>query len=229
MLYYSYHQSLQAKFSTDTMYPKEKSLFQNNCVQIYLTKFGLNACYPLTNATGDSIGSSLRDLTYDFGIPSHLTFDGASAKAGRNTLFMKTIRELDIQYHMSGPRRPNENPAELSIREIKRRWYSVMVQKKVPRRLWDFGLVWICETNNLSVSSSKYSKGRTALEMLTGETPDISEYTDFPFYDWVTYRGSAGLGEITIGKWLGVSHKIGQLMSFWILTPECKVISCTIV
>ena len=107
--------------------------------------------------------------------------------------------------------------------------YRVMVKKRVPRRLWDFGMVWICETNNLSVSSSRYSKGRTALEMLTGETPDISEYTDFSFYDWVTYRTNAGLGEVTIGKWLGVSHKIGQLMSFWILTPECKVISCTTV
>ena len=65
--------------------------------------------------------------------------------------------------------------------------------------------------------------------MLTRETPDISEYTDFSFYDWVKYRSNAGLGEVTIGKWLGVSHKIGQLMSFWILTPECKVISCTTV
>ena len=104
-----------------------------------------------------------------------------------------------------------------------------MVKKRVPRRLWDYGFIWICETNNLSVSSSRYAKGRTPIEMITGETPDISEYTNFSFYDWVMYRTNAGLGEISLGRWLGVSHKIGKLMSYWILTPAGKVISCTMV
>ncbi len=63
--------------------------------------------------------------------------------------------------------------------------------------------------------------------MITGETTDISEYIDFGFYDWVTYCSCAGLGELSLGKWLGVPHKIGQLMSYWILTQSGKVISCT--
>ena len=142
---------------------------------------------------------------------------------------MKTIRKHGIKYHLSSPRRPNENPAESSIREIKRRWYRIMVKKSVPKRFWDFGLVWICETNNISVSSSKYANGHTPAELVTGETPDISEYTDFLFYDWVTFRTNAGLGEITHGRWIGISHKVGQLMSFWILTTGCKIISCTTV
>ena len=39
--------------------------------------------------------------------------------------------------------------------------------------------------------------------------PDISEYLEFTFYDWVTYRENAGIGELYIGPWLGVSHKAG--------------------
>ena len=62
-----------------------------------------------------------------------------------------------------------------------------MTKKHVPPRLWDFGYIWICETGNLSVSSSKYANGRTPIEIITGETPDISEYTDFSFYDWITF------------------------------------------
>ena len=54
--------------------------------------------------------------------------------------------------------------------------------------------------------------------MISGETSDISEYLDFGFYDWVSYRSNAGLGELEISRWLGVSHKIGQLISYWILT-----------
>ena len=90
----------------------------------------------------------------------------------------------------------------------------MMYKKRAPKRIWDYGLVWICETGNLTVSSSRYAKGRTALEIITGETPDISEYLDFGFYDWVTYRADAGMGELSLGKWLGVSHKVGQLMSY---------------
>ena len=62
-----------------------------------------------------------------------------------------------------------------------------MKKMNVPRRLWDFCFNWICETDNRSVSSSHYAKGRTPIEHITGETPDISEYLDFGFYDWVLY------------------------------------------
>ncbi len=104
-----------------------------------------------------------------------------------------------------------------------------MVRKQVPKRLWDYLLIWICETSSLSVSSSKYANGRTSLEIITGETPDISEYLDFGFYEWVNYRTNAGLGETSLGRWLGVSHKIGQLMSYWILPVSGKPISCVTV
>ena len=67
------------------------------------------------------------------------------------------------------------------------------------------------------------------MEIVTGETPDISEYTDFSFYDWITFKQDAGLGEVFIGRWLGVSHKIGQLMSYWILPPSSIPISCVTV
>ena len=88
-----------------------------------------------------------------------------------------------------------------------------MKRLNIPKRLWDYLIIWICETFNLSVSSSHYANGRTPIEIITGETPDISEYLDFGFYNWVTFRSNAGLGEVSIGPWIGVSHKVGQLMS----------------
>ena len=57
-----------------------------------------------------------------------------------------------------------------------------MMKRKVPKRLWDYGLIWVCEK--------------------------------FGFYDWVTYTANAGLGELLLGRWLGVSHKVGKLMSY---------------
>jgi hypothetical protein len=65
--------------------------------------------------------------------------------------------------------------------------------------------------------------------MVTGESVDISEYLDFGFYDWIWYRDNAGLGETKLGRWLGVSHQVGPLMSFWILTAGAQVLSRTTV
>ena len=103
---------LNARFAMDNLFSDVKSLKQNTCAQVFSHKIGFNATYPMESSTGDSLGYSCRDFSHDFGIPEHLTFDVYSAQVGRNTLFMKTVRKYDTQYHISSPRRPNENPAE---------------------------------------------------------------------------------------------------------------------
>ena len=55
-----------------------------------------------------------------------------------------------------------------------------MLKRKVPPRLWDFGLVY--ETNILN-SIPRGREQRTGIEMVTGETPDISEWINFEFYN----------------------------------------------
>ena len=129
---------LNWKMATDTIYADEKSLSQNTVAQVYTHKGGFAKAYLLRDTKGDSVGNSLLDFIHEFGAPSMLTFDGAQNQFGKNTLFMKTLKEYRIPYHVSSPRRPNENPAEGMIREIKRRWYRVMTKKRVPARLWDF-------------------------------------------------------------------------------------------
>jgi hypothetical protein len=59
--------------------------------------------------------------------------------------------------------------------------------------------------------------------------PDISEYMNFDFYDWVFFRSNAGLGEVEIARWIGVSHRVGRLMSYWILPESGIPISATTV
>ena len=58
-----------------------------------------------------------------------------------------------------------------------------MVKKTVLKKLWGCGLVWICDIGELYISSSKCTKVRTVIEIITGKTPDISEYLDIIFYD----------------------------------------------
>ena len=220
---------LDGKFATDTLWSKVLSLEGNKASQIYSHKCGFKVVYHMKRANGENVGHSLAEFIHQYGAPNHLTFDGAAVQKGTNTIFYENLRKGQIKWHMSGPRRAEQNPAEGAIRELKGRWYRLQSKLNIPDRLWDFGMAYIAETGNVIAISSRYAKGRTPLEMITGKTPDISEYLDFGFYDWVTFRQNAGLGPLELGRWLGVSHRIGQLMSYWILPKSAIPISCTTV
>ena len=75
--------------------------------------------------------------------------------------------------------------------------------------LRDFGINYVAETDCVIISKSRYARGRTPIEIVTGVTPDISEYLDFGFWDLVLYKSKAGVGAPELGMWLGVSHSIG--------------------
>ena len=138
---------------------------------------------------------------------------------------METINRATIDYHISRPYRPEENPAEGGIRELKRRFYRLVVKHGIPDRLWDFILDYVVDTMNITANYSRYSDGRVPLEVITGITPDITEYMDFTIYGWVYYRTDGGLGVNEIGRWLGVSHRTGPMMTYWILPKSGRPIS----
>ncbi len=61
--------------------------------------------------------------------------------------------------------------------------------------------------------------GRTPYEMLTGNTPDISEFLEFQWYQpvWYYEPGVFPHQDKLLGRWIGVAHRIGQAMCYWIL------------
>ena len=105
------------------------------------------ACYSITSSDSNNIVETLDNVVYDFGAPEHFSFDG----------------------HVSGPRRPNED----SDLELKRTFYRVMFKSAISMCLWDFLVVWLCETVNLTVSSSRYANGRIPIEIVLPVTNRI--------------------------------------------------------
>ena len=142
---------------------------------------------------------------------------------------MKQIRKSDIDFHVIEPDRHNQNPCERVIIEVWRKWYRNIIRNQVTRRLWDYGMRWVCKTTQRTSTQAGGIDGCIPIELVTGETVDISEYLDFRFYDQVWYHKNAGLGERLHGRWIGVSHRIGSLMSYYILTQTGSVISRTTV
>ena len=64
-----------------------------------------------------------------------------------------------------------------------------------------------------------------ALQNVTGETIDISEYLDFSLYDPVWYKDNAGTTPIKPGRWLGVADRTGRLMCYQVLTQAGTVVA----
>ena len=140
---------------------------------------------------------------------------------------MEQVRQHHINYHVMEPERYNQSWVEGVIREIRKKWVRVMTKKYVPKMLWDYGLRWVVEIMQRTASDAGMLHGRSGLEKATRETPEISKYIDFGFYDPCWYKENAGMGKTKMGRWLGVSHKTGSLMSFWVLMPSCHVVSRT--
>jgi hypothetical protein len=200
-----------------------KSLDGNRYAQVFANKGYFAKIYPMDSKS--KAGDALKIFCREFGIPENLTFDGSKEQCKKGTAFMQQVRKHGINHHISEPDLHNQNPVEGVIREIRRKWYRTMIRKRVPRKLWDYGVIWVSETMSMTHTSAGGLNGCIPLTMVTGDTVDISEYLDFGFYDRVWYRDNAGAGPELPGRWLGTASRTGRLMCYHILNQNGQVVS----
>ena len=134
---------------------------------------------------------------------------------------MENPRKRGIDLTYPEPERKNQIwKVDLEIREMKRQWHEIMKTRRVPERLWDFGLKYSAKITLLLPRNNL--QGRTGYEEVIGKTPDISEYCYFDFYDLVWYYArvhpSISDENRELGRWLGVSHRVGSNMCYSVIT-----------
>ena len=72
-------------------------------------------------------------------------------------------------------------------------------------------MVW--EVDIYSLNAGK--DGRPALERLTGDTIDISEWMEFEFYDLVWFwNNQSDDTKPILRQWIGVSHRVGSALCY---------------
>ena len=206
---------------------QHKSLDGNKYAQVFATDFHFSAIYPIESK--GHAGYALKQFIADFGVLDKIICDGSKEQTKRGMTFMEQVRKHHIDIHTTEPNWHNQSKVEDVICELWKNWFRTMHRKHVPRGLWDYDLKWVSEVRVRTSSDAVDLKGRTPLEQITGDTVDISEYLDFGLYDWCWYHENAGLGLTKLGWWLSVAHKVGGLMSYWILTVNCTVIARTTV
>ena len=218
---------LQGTWATDTVDMRCSSIHNEKYCQVFANTDFFAAAYPITKKS--DCHEALDDFVNDYGAMDLLISDGSAEQCGPHTEFQQKIRKHKVEHKRSEKERHNQNPAEGVIREVRKRWYQTIFKTNCPRRLWTYGVPYACAIMRMMASYAGRLQGRTPIEVVMGETPDISEYLDFGFYDWVWFKRDAGIGEIELGRFLGISRNTGSLMSYHVLPATGIPVSRTTV
>ena len=123
-------------------------------------------------------------------------------------------------------RTPHGKKAESVIKIIKGKSNRRIFQRNIPKKVWDFGVVWEAEIYYRTAGKNECP----ALERFTVDIIDISEYMEFEFYDLVCFWNNQ-LDDIKpiFGRCLYVSHRVVSALCYWILSEKRKVLPRTTV
>ena len=84
------------------------------------------AAYPVKSGKAEDIDGALKEFINDFGAPDSMIMDGARSQASKGSLFMARLRRNWVTPVITPPHRPNMNPCETVIRELRKRWYRAI-------------------------------------------------------------------------------------------------------
>lgn len=209
------YNNLNCRFNSDTFFSNVTSILGNTCAQLFITEFGYGKLTPMKMKS--EAGYALKELIQDVGIPKEIHSDGAKELTAG--IWKQTCRETDIKVTQTEKGSPWQNRTEVEIRELKKHVRRFMDRTSCPLVLWDFCCLYTIELRNRIARPLPQLKGRTPYEILTGNTPDLSEYLEFSWYQPIWYYEPDVFPRQTknIARWLGIAHRVGQAMCYWIL------------
>ena len=210
-------------FYMDTMFATVKSTRSNTMGTLFCNDADFIRFYPMKNRS--ETPRVLKHLIQDVGIPSQLHSDYAKEfKAGETR---SVCDEFNIKQTLTEPYSQFQNRAENKIFQLKKRSTRRMNESLAPKRLWDYCTVYESEIMSLTASTLYQTDGRTGMKIITGNTPDISEYVEYDWYEPIWYYEQLDFpaGGRLLGRWLGVSHRVGQAMCSWILQDNGIVVA----
>jgi hypothetical protein len=188
---------------------------QNTCAQLFVTDFGYTKFAPMRAKS--EAGFALKELIQDVGIPKEMHTDGA--KELTMGTWKQVCRDSGIRVSTTEKDSPWQNRTEVEIRELKRHVRRLMSRTQTPLPLWDFCCQYVVELRNRVARPLPQLHGRTPYELLTGNTPDISEFLEFSWFQPIWYYEPAVFPDQNkhIASWIGIAHRVGQAMCFWVL------------
>ena len=210
-----------ARFYTDTLFFGCKTLRGNSCAQLYVNRGGYTKVYPMISKS--KAHESLSAFVHEVGIPGSIHSDDAREIVEGKML--EKMRKYEIYNTMNEPYSPWQNLAENAIGVIKSKVRKIMRETNTPFKLVDYVMAYACEIRNFVPSHTMGTNDRTPYELVHNETPDISEYVNFKWFDFVWFWNPVDFQKQNLGRWLGVAHSIGSGHVYYILTNKGTVVA----
>lgn len=210
-----------ARFCTDTLFSKVKSVMGNTCAQVYSNRVGFVKLYPMSTKADSH--HSFSNFIHEVGIPHSIHSDGAKEEVLGP--FRKKLKKYEVHYSSTEPYSPWQNDAERKIGKIKRLGRYLMQSTNTPIRLWDMAYLYASAIISITASNHVDSLHRTPFEHVMGYTPDISEYTSFRWYEWIWYWDPGEMQKQKLGRWCGVANTIGSGHTYFVLTDKGTIIA----
>ena len=177
--------------------------------------------------TKGQAGDKLNQFITNTGISLGLITDGAKEETLGQ--WDEVRKKFLLTQRITEPHSPWQNKAESEIGAIKAHRRRLMDRKRVLEELWDYGLEYTADLRRfIARPELDY---RTPYEVLTGDTPDISDYLNFEFYQWVKVYDPVAFPSTReyLGRWLGPAHNVGQALCYYVLKENGQVIARTTV
>ena len=208
------------QFASDTFNAKVPSIRGNEYAQLFSNRGNFVKSYPIKNKS--DAHHALDRFLHEVGVPSEMLTDGA--KELHLAQWGEKCKKYSIPQLQTEPHSPWQNPSELSGGIIKRRVKDVMRSTQAPIRLWDYCWEYLSELRCLTASDHITLDGRTPFEKVLGYTPDISEFIQHQWYNWIWFFDPNDNDE-RLRRYLGPSHSSGQGHAHYILTDKAKVVT----
>jgi hypothetical protein len=208
---------------TDTLVAKFRSTQGYLYVQVFTNGQGFLCAYPLEKK-GDAC-HALSRFIHHHGIPLDLTSDRAPEEMHGE--WERLVNQYHITQTTIESGSPWQNRAEGEIRELKKLTHRTLQQFGAPLSYWCYAVEWAARVCSLTAHNYSSLQMQTPDELVTGHTPDISEFAHFAWFQWVWYRDDASFLEenIHLGRWIGMATDVGQAMTYWILNDKSNVIA----
>ena len=112
---------------TDKMAGRYKSLDGNCYVQVLANYYFFAAAYPMENKS--IAGQGLREFITDFGVMKCLVCDRSKDQTSKGMDFTKEVQKHGIDLHVTNPDCRNQSKVEGATREMRKKWFIVMLRK----------------------------------------------------------------------------------------------------
>ena len=210
--------------ATDTIFADVPALGTGATCAQFFVGCSTSVCDVFGMRTDSQFVSRLLDVIRTRGAMDQLISDRAQVEISNKVLDI--LRHLCIDDWQSEPHYQHQNFAERRYREVKHKTNRVLNVTGAPANMWLLCMEYVCFIlNRMSLRSKNW---KTPLELLNGETPDISMIYRFCFWEKVYFINQGtrrhenfpSESDECVGRFVGFSENVGHKMTYKVLNLE---------